>query len=342
MAEAERLFGDDELDELLELSDEESASLRESAGEPEPEPEKDSEEAGAETAESATEEEAPASEEASSEEEPEPVGDEERSRYTEMEQRLKHLEGVERELYRERARRREAEKLAQQVTQPQDGGGIELTEDDFEERDGKIVVRPEALTRHMQAHQTPQQQFATQYSAMRQEYLSGVPEPERAAAGSAIDSLEEAYTWLDAKLGEVAKNYPAGWRLGSIGELRKTMDVEGITPEFEKRYPGVIVEEMMFGASDPYLFGKTVRSYMNHREKESGGDDAARQAERERQEDSRRTIALGQRPRSMTRRGTGARAGKKTAEEFANVSAEDLFTMSDEEFREMEAAAKAQ
>lgn len=176
------------------------------------------------------------------------------------------------------------------------------------------------------------QERAAQYDGWRSQLMTEAPDP--GAARSAIEALEEAYTWLDQRTVQAVRE--AGYMPRNLGELMDFLEGEGVAAEFAAKHPGIEIDELVEAPNDYYKMRRTLSRYMG---RASAGAPAPAAAAPSGPSPAK-VVAMGDRPRPMALKGRVAPLETKL-QRAGNLTAKDVLRMSDDEFREMEDLAKS-
>lgn len=252
--------------------------------------------------------------------------------------------GLRRALFRRNERLRLLREADEKHTEEETRQHLEKTMQEsieFEQTpDGRLLLRPEVLQARIDAAVAarttpPPQTPAQRYQTMRTELLTEFPAETRPAVEAAATQLEEAYLWLD---GEVAKELqetgllPA--QLGGMDGLLTFLDESGLSEEFEEKYPGIPIADMVIAPTNRRRARRLVQGILGTRgaPPEEGDREPAGRAE------GRPPMPLGSRPRPPAMAGRGRHRAPSAGATLVDLSPDSLFEMSNAEF---EAAEKA-
>ena len=312
-------------------------ALLEEEPEPDPTPDESEEEAAGEEEAAASEapkgagaEEKPAVEEelgeekpAGTEEEPEPVTLEE------SEERQATLEkenfALRRDLmkHKEKKRIRDEEDRVAAIERGAEEGDPEVG---VVNEEGKVVLDRAALEKQIaRVHERRAAAAPVDLKAFRAELVDGYE--DAAASESAMVELEQAYDFLDQEIGKFCVE--ADINPSQIDGMANTLAIieeTGIAAEFEKKYPGVSMTNVMLAPKSQPIMRKEHAQHIQRR--------ATSKSAEEEEKPAVTRPKIGAKPRPMSRKGkTRVQTG---GPKLTDADPVGLFDMGDDEFDELE------
>jgi hypothetical protein len=307
-----------EADPTPDESEEEAAGEEEAAAAEAPEGagEEDEPEAGAGSDEG---------EPAGTEEEPEPVTlEESEERQTNLE---KENFALRRDLMklkeRDRIRKEEARLAAIER---------ESAEDSEEElgsvnEEGKVVLNREVLDKALARVQARRASAAPaqDYKSFKEETIAGYEDKE--AATAAADELEQAYQFLDQEFGRFCQEAEINPnQIGGVANTLSIIEESGIAKEFEEKYPGVSIPNLMLAPNSQPIMRKEFEQHLQRRMSSKSSEEEGKPVVKR--------PKIGAKPRPMSRKGkTRVAAG---GAKLTDVDPADIFDMKEDEFAELE------
>ena len=198
-----------------------------------------------------------------------------------------------------------------------------------DEETGKVVLDRDALDKAVarvharRAASEPVQD----YKAFRAGLISELDEADREVGEATITEMEEGYQYLDGEIGKFCQEAgvdPA--QIGGMANLLNLIERSGIGSGFDEKYPGLSIANVMVAPKSESIMRK---EFAAHFERKATSKPAEEQEET--------TVArrrIGEKPRSMSRK--GRQRVKKVATKLTDADPASLFDMPQDEFDELE------